>query len=89
MKNNNWINPVDKMPEEGQEVLITVEGGTRAFGSIFVYRSVMQAQFHNDPSFSGKYYPLFSLYDLECTELTKEVVAWMPMPEPYREEADK
>ena len=80
-----WIKPIDKLPKEGEEVLITVADGTRAFGSI-LSKEVCQAQFHNDPTFSGKYYPIFSLYDSEGTELTGEVVAWMPMPQPYDEE---
>lgn len=80
-----WFNPVDKLPNEGDEVLITVADGTEAFGSILP-KSVCQAQFHNDSSFSGKYYPIFVLYDSEGTELTAEVLAWAPMPEPYMED---
>lgn len=84
MTNFEWIDPAERLPKDGEEVLVTLEEGTEIGGcSICGGRDVMQAQFHNDPSFSGKWYPLFCLWDNNSTEVVQEVVAWAPLPEPY------
>ena len=81
---SNWIDPLDKLPEDGQDVLITVKDNTHAFGSI-LSKSVWQAVYHNDPSVAGTWYPFFGLWDSGNTNLVEEVEAWMPLPEPYNE----
>ena len=79
---SNWILPKDKLPENEQEVLITLEEGTEHMGSICSERVVNQAVFYNDPI--EAWYPFFR--DWNDDMFITEVVAWMPVPEPFTEE---
>lgn len=81
---SNWIKPKDKLPENEQEVLITVEECTELGGGIGTQRAVWQAVFYNDPL--ENWYPFFRTWIDDEKELTEDVVAWMPLPEPYTEE---
>lgn len=56
-----WIPVTEKLPEDGERVLVTVKNGEILFGSHL-----------------GKYWAFGS-----------KVVAWMPLPAPYREEGEE
>ena len=61
-----WHIEAGRLPEEGQEVLITT-----------TYGSVEIDVFEADPA--GVY---FEDHDFE------DIIAWMPLPEPYKEEEE-
>lgn len=77
---SEWINPNEKLPENDESVLITVKAGTdlEDYG-IPYHDEVWQAVFHDDG-----WYKHFTTWN--DVQLTKEVKAWMPLPEPYLEE---
>ena len=73
-----WIPCSDRLPEEGHDVLITKEPS-----KIKGYeQKVIKAKRSADPR-SGK----IEWWSPELGTLTnKAVLAWMPLPEPYKEE---
>lgn len=85
-----WIDLADKLPENEQEVLVTVRKGTDLGEYITTDNEVKIAMFVNDLDVAGTWYPFFYLLDCHVTEPNKhfisEVLAWAPLPEPYRNE---
>lgn len=73
---NKWIPVSEKLPEEGHDVLIT----KKSFKIKGYEQNVIKAKRSVDPR-SGKiewWSEFGALKD-------KEVLAWMPLPEPYKE----
>lgn len=75
---SKWIDPNDRLPECDEEVLITVKAGTdlEDYGETTT-EEVWQAVFHSEGWCRN-----FTLWN--DVELTGEVLAWMPLPEPYK-----
>ena len=59
-----WIPVSERLPEEGEEVLVTTEWGSITIGERYSA---------ND----------YSIYDGAVTADDDEIIAWMPLPEPY------
>ncbi len=80
IKESEWIPCSDRLPEEGHDVLITKEPS-----KIKGYeQKVIKAKRSADPR-SGK----IEWWSPEFGTLTnKAVLAWMPLPEPYRGEQE-
>ena len=66
-----WIPCSERLPEDGQDVLVTY----KTTGKIH------PCQYHDD----GSRNPWYSYID-QCRAYMNVVLAWMPLPEPYREE---
>ena len=82
-----WIKPIDELPESEEFVLVTVMPGTQTSAGYDMQRRVHAALFVNDPSVDGTWYPFFELIDDDDRRhMTEEILAWMPMPEPYKGE---
>ena len=80
-----WIELTDKLPESEDIVLVTVKDGTPNNGAELIGTQVHEAWFVNDSNVSDDWLPYFVLMDDHAgNKLRKEVIAWMPMPEPYR-----
>ena len=82
-----WIDLADKLPENEQEVLVTVRKGTDLGEYKTTDNEVKIAMFVNDLDVAGTWYPFFYLLDCHVTDLNKqfvtEIIAWAPLPEPY------
>lgn len=73
VSNNNWIPVKDKLPEVGEDVIVTTSGGG-------VYCIYYGYTYKNDKE------PCFHEWDNEMWQCFKpNVVAWMRMPEAYLE----
>lgn len=75
-----WIPVTERLPEEGRDVLITKE----SFKIRGYEQEVIKAKRSADPR-SGK----IEWWSEFGTLTNKAVFAWMPMPEPYKEEEKK
>lgn len=72
--NNGWIPCSDRLPEIGQEVIVATQNGS-------VYSNI-----YYDYTDSNAKEPCFHSWDDEmwnCFE--PDVIAWQPLPEPYKE----
>ena len=65
--NQRWIPVSERLPEDKQGCIVTVQGDSKTFIDIVTY-------YAEEHSF---------LYYEECN-----VLAWMPLPEPYKENAE-
>ena len=74
-----WISINDRLPEKGQHVLLTVESN---YVGEEGKRSVLSAfrKYDFQPCYS-----FVSSWD-ECECYDSVAVAWMPLPEPYKED---
>ena len=68
-----WIPCSERLPEDGQNVLVTYKTTDK----------IHPCQYHDD----GSRNPWYSYID-QCRAHMNVVLAWMPIPEPYREEGD-
>lgn len=66
-----WIPVTERLPEDGQNVLVTYKTTDK----------IHPCQYHDD----GSRNPWYSYID-QCRAHMNVVLAWMPLPEPYREE---
>lgn len=66
-----WIHVSERLPEDGQNVLVTYKTTDK----------IHPCQYHDD----GSRNPWYSYID-QCRVHMNVVSAWMPLPEPYREE---
>ena len=78
----NWILPNERLPESDTPVLVTLEEGTETESGTLCGRQVEKAYFVNDQK--DNWYPYFTI-DREPQDVryVDEIVAWMPLPEPY------
>ena len=81
---NKWVPCSERLPEDGQVVLITVKAGTALDIGISDEDTVMEAYYYADEYT----YPCF-VPSIGVEHLREEVLAWMPLPEPYQEEGDQ
>ena len=77
---NKWISIFDKMPEEGREVLLTLADGAKVADGELFGNQIFIGYFENENPF-----PYFCLVGYDGL-YREEVLAWMPLPEPYKEE---
>lgn len=86
---SKWILPEDRLPKDGESVLVTISAGTEYAGSISRVDDVFMAVYaERDPDIWDDRNH-FVLWDPEATNLTSEILAWMPMPEAYSPLEDK
>lgn len=83
---NKWIKVKDKRPEHETRVLVTVKEGTEMPAGYSTIPQVWTAYYFEADE--DCWYPRFYLDGMNAP-ITDEVIAWMPLPEPYGEEADK
>lgn len=74
-----WIPCKERLPEDAQEVLVTVEKYTEVFDGYSDKRTVWHAMMH----YEGEAH--FCIWGDE-QRLFNEIVAWQPLPEPYKED---
>ena len=66
-----WIPCSERLPEDGENVLVTYK----------TTEKIHPCQYHDD----GSRNPWYSYID-QCRAYMNVVLAWMPLPKPYREE---
>lgn len=72
--NNGWIACSERLPEEGTEVIVTDKNGSVWSDIYFDYKDEEDAS------------PCFHRWDDEMWQcFTPDVLAWMPLPQPYKE----
>lgn len=83
---NEWIDVLDELPKGETIVLVTLREGTDIYGDgrKIDENQVRMAMFFDKPEVSGKWFPFFCVLENENKEFTDEVIAWMPLPEPYQ-----
>ena len=74
----HWIPVTERLPEDGQEVLVTIEKQVDVFDGYSDRRTVWHAMMHDDEE--EKHFCIWG----DKQHLFSEVVAWMPLPEPYK-----
>lgn len=85
MSESGWITPNEKLPLDGQEVLITVDVSekfaTKDLGLIFPFVTMGSYYYKNAecPEAEG-------WADQNCDNFPEyiKVIAWMPFPDPYK-----
>lgn len=70
-RNNGWILTTERMPKEWQEVLCQWESGNKYRNEIRIYISILYRT--NEKEWVGS-----------SGKLNGRVVAWMPLPEPWK-----
>lgn len=83
---NNWIKVKDKRPEPETRVLVTVKEDAEIIGGYTCEPVVWTAYFYGADE--NLWYPHFIL-DGMIEPITDEVIAWMPMPEPFEEKEEQ
>lgn len=68
-----WIPCSERLPEDGENVLVTYKTTDK----------IHPCQYHDD----GSRNPWYSYID-QCRAHMNVVLAWMPLPEPYREDGE-
>ena len=83
---NEWIDVLEKLPKSEEIVLVTLREGTDIYGDggKTSENRVNIAMFYDKPEHSGKWFPFFCVLENQNKEFTDEVIAWMPLPEPYQ-----
>ena len=80
-----WVDPAAQLPEDQSYVLVTVREGTafdKELSGTLGSDSVFEATFFDH----WTWHPCFILSIDDSRYLTDEVIAWMPMPAPYKKE---
>lgn len=83
---SNWIKLTEKLPKSDDMVLITIKAGAHTSTGQTTADETIPAYFVDDSQgtlIDGLWYPHF--YEWGTTYIFKncDVVAWMPLPEPY------
>lgn len=79
---SNWISIYERLPEDKQFVLVTVDAGVETDAGISTCEWVCIADYQeNDEPF-----PYFGIHGYGDPKFRTEVLAWMPLPEPYKGE---
>lgn len=79
--NTIWFTKEERLPEENNLVLITVEDGTETDAGTAVGRQVLMAHYSTEDG-AEKSFQTIGYGDVF---LNDEVVAWSPIPEPYED----
>lgn len=80
-ENGGWIPVSERLPEEGEKCVITDKCGYVHDGIIYDYA---YNKYNKDEN------PSFHRWDDEYWQCFRpDVIAWQPLPEPYRPEEDK
>ena len=84
-KMSKWIKCNDKLPKNEEFVLVLLEEGSKAPAGITTIRTVEPAMFIDNNAtechVDDLWYPHFMSYS-DSIDWTKEVIAWVPFPEP-------
>ena len=82
-----WIPVTDKLPDENQPVCILLENGNVFRAEIRTRQLLKEWWYRYDPT-DEDMDMLGIHYEVEGWLKENPVVAWMPLPEPYKEEHD-
>lgn len=78
-----WIPVEERLPEEYSECLVTYKSdGDQMFMDIVEYEPSFEFD-HEKNRFKGNW-----LFADDCRSVDPEVLAWMPLPEPYQERGE-
>ena len=83
-----WIKPEERLPKSEDYVIVTLKDGTLTDSGECIGSQVEPAMFVNDPSVDGRWFAHFSSWVSDDINWTDEVIAWIPFPEPYKEDKD-
>jgi hypothetical protein len=81
---SKWIPCSERMPEDEQDVLITIVPKVEVHQVAFFENSVWHAMYHNDPDDLGVGFYVWG--NPNSGPELDEVIAWMPLPKPYTED---
>ena len=83
-KNNGWIPCSDRLPEVETKVLILVKRKFRDSDFIYIMTTAMYGDGTVSECDSCWYW-----YDIYNDQVDDEVIAWQPLPEPYKESEEE
>ncbi len=79
-----WIDITEKRPNSEDRVLITIKAGALDdLDSMPLENETTIAWYVDNPDVDGRWYPTFYFVNCEGEFMTKDIIAWMPLPEPY------
>lgn len=84
-QNGEWIPCSERLPDESEFVLITIDIGTVTEDGTAMVEQVLTAHYSSADGEEN----LFQTIGYGNVFLSKEVTAWMPLPKPYREDGEK
>ena len=82
IEKQTWISVEDRLPEEEGQYIVTTKFGIKI--SSFS-NNLYKIDKYDFEDYKGKQRKGFYNYDSEYGYFEQDVLAWMPMPEPYKE----
>lgn len=84
---SEWISVKDRLPNEDGEYLVTFEQGYREDYNLSAI-SIIDFEVDYGFGFWQEHFDVHSLGSLGSDWVDIPVIAWMPLPEPYKEDAE-